>query len=86
MALKKTVTTINGFQAEDAYHRVEGISIVGKEIINFTLASYKDGSNEFPAFQKQQHSCAYNFSKENPFVQAYNFCKSLPELVGATDC
>lgn len=43
MALKKTVITQHGFDAVEAYHRVEGVHI-GKDKITFQVKSYKDNS------------------------------------------
>jgi hypothetical protein len=86
MALQKTVITTNGFEATNAYHRVENIVIVEKNIINFVISSYKDAAREFGAFQKQPYSCAYDLTKNNPFIQAYDFVKTTPDFAGATDC
>jgi hypothetical protein len=39
MALKKTITTLSGLVAQDAYRRVEGLQLVGKEAVSFRVRS-----------------------------------------------
>ncbi len=85
MALKKTVQTPQGFNAADAYHRVEGVRLQGKDQIAFQLRSYKDDSG-VAHFNDVAHACAYELSGANPIAQAYNHVKSLPEFAGAQDC
>lgn len=41
MALKKTVTTIHGFEAVNAYHRVEEMQVTSKSRMTFKVASYR---------------------------------------------
>ena len=86
MALQKTIITNNGFTATNAYHRVENIVLVGKNVINFVVSSYKDAKLEYAAFQKQPYSCEYDLTKSNPFAQAYDFAKTMPEFAGSIDC
>jgi hypothetical protein len=85
MALKKTVITIYGFVASDAYHRIENIKFQGKDVINFSVKSYKDNLANVP-FTVVELGCAYELSGNNPFVQAYNYLKTTSEFAGATDC
>jgi hypothetical protein len=84
MALQKTVTTIHGFSAVNAYHRVEAISLVGKDRINFHVCSYVSPEN--PSFAKQIMSAEYELDGQNPIKQAYEYLKTLPEFSGAMDC
>ena len=84
MALKKTVTTSQGFEANDAYHRVEGIKLIAKDKINFQVRSYKDPF--FPAFEDVYFECEYALFDANPIKQAYSYLKTLPEFADATDC
>lgn len=84
MALQKTVTTTNGFVAQDAYHRVEAVRFDSKESISFNVRSYK--STEYPAFGDAGFSCAYDAAGQSPFAQAYEHIKSLPDFAGALDC
>lgn len=84
MALKKTVTTIHGFNAVDAYHRVENVQ-VSKDIIMFQFRSYKDSSN-LPHFADASYKCDYDIAGDNPIKQAYKYLKTLPEFEDSTDC
>ena len=84
MALSKTVLSAYGFQATNAYHRVEAVSLVGKETINFHVRSYV--AVDKPFFAEQVLSCAYNLEGANPIAQAYAHLKTLPDFAGAADC
>lgn len=84
MALAKTVSTVHGFQAVNAYHRVEALSLTSKEQINFYIRSYT--SVDKPFFEERVLSCAYALDGDNPIKQAYAHLKTLPEFAGATDC
>ncbi len=98
MALKLTKSTVHGFVADSAYHRVENIRINPKQayefegsssgpvfMMAFSLRSYKQ-SEGFPFFDESQHSCAYDINGSNPIAQAYDYLKKLPEFAGAQDC
>jgi hypothetical protein len=85
MALEKTVQTPQGFEAQNAYHRVEGLQIKNKTTISYMVRSYKDNSG-FPHFADLPFSCAYDIAGDNPIKQAYKHLKTLPEFAGATDC
>lgn len=84
MALKKTVVTPNGFEALDAYHRVEGVRITSKNTIAFQVRVSKDGV--LPHFSDQAFLCDYDINGANPIAQAYLYIKTLPEFFGASDC
>jgi hypothetical protein len=84
MALNKTTTSLQGFEAIDAYHRVEGLCFVNNQKISFHVRTYKDKA--FPAFADNSYSCAYDINGENPIKQAYLHLKTLPEFATATDC
>ena len=84
MAIKKTTITQQGFNAVDAYHRVEGTQ-VSKDTITFQVRSYKDNSG-LPHFADASFNCAYDIAGSNPIAQAYVHLKTLPEFAGATDC
>lgn len=85
MALKKTVTTEQGFEAVDAYHRVEGVRLNGKTIMSFQVRSYKNNSG-VRAFADAAYDAAYSLNNANPISQAYAHLKTLPEFAGAVDC
>lgn len=84
MALAKTVQTIHGFQALNAYHRVEAVSLISKDQIGFHVRSYT--SQDKPFFAEQVMTAAYVIAGENPIKQAYVYIKTLPEFAGAVDC
>jgi hypothetical protein len=84
MALSKTVSTVHGLEAINAYHRVEGLSIEGKESIKFYARSYKN--TDLPFFSEQAVVAAYDLNGANPIAQAYRHLKTLPEFVGSMDC
>jgi hypothetical protein len=84
MALSKTTTTIHGFEAVDAYHRVEAVALPNKNEITFHVRSYSD--TDKPFFAEQILTAAYDLDGENPIKQAYDHLKTLPEFAGAIDC
>jgi len=84
MALAKTVSTVHGFQAANAYHRVEGVRLESKNAMNFHIRSYT--ALDKPFFTESVLSCAYAIDGANPIAQAYAHLKTLPEFAGATDC
>jgi len=81
MALKKTVTTVHGFEAVGAYHKVENVMLNGKDKINFHLRSYKESG--LPAFNDQFVECAYDLNGGNPIEQAYAHLKTTEEFSDA---
>jgi len=84
MAIKKTVTTVHGLVAPDAYHRVEGLRLEGKDEITFQVRSYTDPTGPF--FSEIAVSSPYDLEGENPIKQAYVHLKGLPEFAAAEDC
>ena len=86
MALEKTITTASGLVAENAYHRVEGVQIEGKDTISFRLRSYKNASTLLPACQEEAFKCAYGLTGSNPIAQAYVFVKAQEAFADAKDC
>ena len=84
MALLKTVSTVHGLQAVNAYHRVEAVTLQNKETITFHVRSYL--ATDKPFFMESVLSCAYAIDGENPIKQAYEYLKTSPEFAGATDC
>ena len=84
MALAKTVQTVHGFQALNAYHRVEAVSLIGKDQIGFHVRSYV--SQDKPFFAEQVITAEYVIDGENPIKQAYEHVKTLSEFAGTVDC
>ena len=85
MALKKTVTTPQGFEAVSAYHRVESVSVQGKSELVFSLSSYKDKDQSL-SFASKRVVCPYDIDGGNVFEQAYLFIKSTEEFSDSIDC
>jgi hypothetical protein len=85
MALQKTVLSSFGFEAQGAYHRVEGLQLLTKTQIGFQVRAYKNASG-VPFFAEQQHSCAYDLDGNNPIAQAYEYLKTLSDFENAADC
>jgi len=85
MALKKTVTTEQGFEVNGAYHRVEGVRLNGKTSMSFQVRSYKDNSG-VQAFADAVYDAVYDIENKNPIAQAYEHLKTLPNFFGAVDC
>jgi hypothetical protein len=84
MAIQLTTITPQGFTATDAYHRVENLSIQNKDSVSFLLCSYKDKADF--SFKQLPLAAPYDLTGSNPFEQAYQFLKSLPEFSDAVDC
>lgn len=84
MALKKTVSTVHGIVVQDAYIRVEGLSLQGKDKINFFTRSYADKDKQ--SFEQNAVSCSYNMQGNNPIAQAYAHLKTLEAFSDAVDC
>lgn len=85
MALSKTVNTPQGFEAINAYHRVESVSVQGKSELVFLLASYKDKDQSL-SFASKRVVCPYDITGENVFQQAYIYIKSTEEFNTSIDC
>jgi len=85
MALKQKISTVSGIEVDDAYHRVERVTLVNKTSITFAVNAYKDSEIEAYITSKF-YSCDYDISGKNPMAQAYDHLKTLPEFSGATDC
>lgn len=84
MALAQTVDSDFGVSIENAYHRVEGVQLVTKDRIFFSVKSYKDV--EKPNFASCGYECFYDLDGDNPIKQAYEYLKTLPKFADATDC
>lgn len=84
MALKKTTTSVHGFVCEDAYHRVEGVRLDGKNKILFQVRTYKEPASA--SFADRSYDCGYSLDGDNPIKQAYQHLKTLPEFADAQDC
>lgn len=85
MALSKTVKTPQGFDAVNAYHRVESVSVQGKSELIFCISSYKDKDQSL-SFASKRVVCPYTIDGGNVFEQAYQHLKGTEEFAGSVDC
>lgn len=85
MALSKTVTTPQGFEAVSAYHRVESVSVQGKTELVFLISSYKNSTQSL-SFASSRVVCPYDITGGNVFQQAYAYLKTTQEFSSAIDC
>lgn len=83
MAIQKTTQTQFGLSAENAYHRVENVTLQTKDTIYFSVRSYVSVENPF--FNEEMYSCSYDIAGQNPIQQAYEHIKTLPEFADAAD-
>jgi hypothetical protein len=85
MALSKTVTTPQGFQAVSAYHRVESVALQSKTELVFLVSSYKDADQSL-SFASKRVVCPYSIDGGNVFEQAYQHLKETEDFAGSVDC
>lgn len=84
MALKLDVTH-RGLSIKDSYVVVVMPTIsTGKDSLEFGVW-YKAGA-EHEQFMAANYSAPYDLDGNNPFEQAYEHLKTLPEFKNATDC
>jgi hypothetical protein len=86
MAFAKTIISQHGLEVVNAYHRVENVIFVSKTEMSFNVRVYKDEAADLSAIADKGFKCAYDHTKTNPYVQAYEYLKTLPDFAGATDC
>lgn len=85
MALEMNVVSPQGFLAKNAYIYVQSVSLINKTQMDVCVQFLKDKESIVP-FKNQNWACAYNLENGNPFAQAYEYLKTLPEFEGAVDC
>ncbi len=87
MALLATVQARGGVAVQSAYVRVTNPHLIGKRRLSFLVKHFKDSaaSDDFDG-PVRAAECAFDLNGPNPFVQAYNHLKTLPEFAGAVDC
>jgi hypothetical protein len=83
MALQKAYQTVHGIDLPSAYIRVEGISFTSKTSMTFNVRFYND--KDRPFITEDQFGISYDIYGSNPYVQAYEHLKTLPEFAGAAD-
>jgi hypothetical protein len=85
MALKKTTNTIFGIEVKDAYLRVESQKLINKSAVEFEVVCYAD-NQQTVSFSKSHFISPYDLNGDNPFKQAYEHIKTLPQFSDAVDC
>jgi len=85
MALKKSIKTEWGIEVENAYSRIENVTLTAKDKITFHVRSYVSNDG-VPFFTEKVFGCDYDLNGENPIKQAYLHLKTLPEFADAVDC
>ena len=83
MAISKNIELGNGIKVDEAYIRVEYPSVT-KDSINFHIRKYV--ASDKPFFSEEFVSAPYVLDGANPFIQAYEYIKTLPEYTDAIDC
>jgi hypothetical protein len=82
MAILKTLKFKN-IDIANAYVRIHRVDLNKNEMM-IVCRFHKDKDSEF--FDGVDVSAEYDLDGENPFKQAYDHLKTLPEFAGATDC
>lgn len=85
MAIQKDSTTVHGFNAPEAYYRVEEVKLENKDKMSFFVQVYKSQESTDYAFNSFGYSCDYDINGANPIAQAYTHLKTLSEYSSATD-
>lgn len=89
MALEKTFLTAQGFEAVNAYHRVEKIDVVSKTEILLDVRSYKNKPepDKTPVLLSSfVVSVPFDVNGSGVFTQAYSGLKQTANFENATDC
>lgn len=84
MALRKPVN-YRGLSTDSAYIRVSTVSISHSAHTLEFWANVMSDQDSLP-FDVITMQAPYHIDGENPFVQAYEHLKTLPEFEDATDC
>lgn len=81
----KISTSFKGIAVSEAYARVETATVLAGEPTVEVSVHYFSAPGA-PSFTSSTHECPYALEGENPFKQAYEHLKTLPEFAGAIDC
>ena len=83
MAIIKNIELENGIKVDGAYLRVENPSLT-KDSLTFSVRKYVEAGKAF--FVEEYFTTLYDINGENPFIQAYEYLKTLEEFKDAEDC
>lgn len=85
MALTVGMTTQFGLTVNNAYCRIESVSIGNDGAMVFTLCRYVAQGTPYPPFAQTQYSAQYDIDGANVYKQAYAYLKTLDEFKSAAD-
>jgi len=85
MALTKSIKIECGIAVENAYSKVENVTLTAKDKITFHVRFYVSNDG-VPFFTEKVFGCDYDINGENPIKQAYLHLKTLQEFTDAVDC
>jgi len=91
MALQVNRTTYFGVDVPNCYVRVSGMTIEHGEVDSMRIEArvYKDAqafADKKPHFDIVNASMPYDDTAALSLADVYTFLKTLPDMVGATDC
>ncbi|TCN02944.1 hypothetical protein [Vibrio crassostreae] len=84
MALEQEHNTPYGFAVDNAYFRVDLVTIISKASLRFALRTYQNKEAE-KFFDEEYFAIPYNIDGENPYKQAYDHLKTLDRFSAAVD-
>ena len=88
MAILAPVETCFGFDAKEAYCRVESLSMTRDKNCSFLINNYlnQEAAQSVLPFSSSSFTYLYDLNGPNPIKQAYLHLKTLPEFADAIDC
>jgi len=88
MALLVPAKTCFGFDVEEAYCRVDSLSMTRNRTCSFLINSYlnQEVSQSVSPLSSSSFAYLYDLDGPNPIKQAYLHLKTLPEFADAIDC
>ncbi len=84
MALEQEHNTPYGFAVDNAYFRVDLVTIISKTSLRFALRTYQSEEAE-KFFDEEYFACSYDINGENPFKQSYDYLKTLGRFQQSKD-
>lgn len=74
-----------GIAVSKAYASIESRSVsLDKQEMSFAVMFRSNAS--FQPFSSASYTAGYDLDGSNPFIQAYEYLKKIPEFDGCTDC
>lgn len=85
MALKID-SEFHGIEVKGAYCSIANLGFGPDDKTKVLFSLYYRSEKGSEPFRSESFSAEYDMDGSNPFTQAYDYLKSLPELEGAADC